>query len=211
MGSRSRANPLIIEALADGLTDAKTAEKAGVSVKTVRRRRQDPEIAAQVRQLINERRRERYRRQADVWDAGERLNGAAVMELARLMTSSRSDVVRVQAARALLQQFGPEERPEPGEIELGPAEPQTLADLFEGGVGDATLVAVTRERFLGVRVPVDLPRAPEPEPELARVIALPPADGLTDLERDELMKRGLYREGVPAAVQREVLRRAGWG
>src|SRR6266498_4031039 len=120
MGSRHRADSLVIEALADGLTDAKTAEKAGVSVKTVRRRRQDPEIAAQVRQLINERRRERYRRQADVWDAGERLNGAAVMELARLMTSSRSDVVRVQAARALLQQFGPGERPEPGEIELGP-------------------------------------------------------------------------------------------
>src|SRR6266540_918204 len=169
MGSRHRADSLVIEALADGLTDAKTAEKAGVSVKTVRRRRQDPEIAAQVRQLIAERRRERDRRAAEIWDAGESLDGAAMLEL------------------------------------------RTLADLFEGGVGDATLIAVTRERLLGVRVPVDLPPAPEPEPELARVIALPPADGLTDLERDLLMKKGLYREGVPAAINREVLKRAGYG
>ncbi len=211
MGSRHRADSLVIEALADGLTDAKTAEKAGVSVKTVRRRRQDPEIAAQVRQLIAERRRERDRRAAEIWDAGESLVGAAMLELRTLLTSSKSDVVRLQAARALVQQFGPMERPEPGEIELGPAEPQTLADLFEGGVGDATLIAVTRERLLGVRVPVDLPPAPEPEPELARVIALPPADGLTDLERDLLMKKGLYREGVPAAINREVLKRAGYG
>src|SRR6266542_894632 len=181
MGSRHRADSLVIEALADGLTDAKTAEKAGVSVKTVRRRRQDPEIAAQVRQLIAERRRERDRRAAEIWDAGESLVGAAILELRTLLTSSKSDVVRLQAARALVQQFGPMERPEPGEIELGPAEPQTLADLFEGGVGDATLIAVT------------------------------PADGLTDLERDLLMKKGLYREGVPAAINREVLKRAGYG
>ncbi len=163
------------------------------------------------RQLIAERRRERDRRAAEIWDAGESLVGAAMLELRTLLTSSKSDVVRLQAARALVQQFGPMERPEPGEIELGPAEPQTLADLFEGGVGDATLIAVTRERLLGVRVPVDLPPAPEPEPELARVIALPPADGLTDLERDLLMKKGLYREGVPAAINREVLKRAGYG
>jgi len=209
MGSRHRADSLVIEALADGLTDQKVAERAGVSVKTVRRRRQDPEIAAQVRQLIAERRRERDRRAAEIWDAGESLVGAAILELRTLLTSSKSDVVRLQAARVLVQQFGPMERPEPGEIELGPAEPQTLADLFEGDY--ATLIAVTRERLLGVRVPVDLPPAPEPEPELAKVIALPPADGLTDLERAELMKRGWYREGVPASVQREVLRRAGLG
>jgi hypothetical protein len=209
MGSRERANALIVEGLANGWTDARVAESAGVGPKTVQRRRADPEILAQVRALVEERQRERNRRLVEVWDAGEKVTGQALLTLVELL-NSRSEIARLQAARTILERFGPTERPADVAAPDLVRRPERLRDLFavDGQVSDQEVILAARRQLLGVEPAVEAPRLRVVEENGAPAR---PGDGLTDEERHLLVKRGLYREGVSAAIQRATLKRAGYG
>jgi hypothetical protein len=253
MGSRRRADPLVVEGLANGWTDARVAEHAGVSVGTVRKRRADREFMAQVRELVKERERERNRRLVDFWNVGEQVTGPALRTLVDLLNSP-SAIARLGAARTILDRFAPTERPEDVELPGVVKPPEHFRDLFEWPDEDPEVVELERRARDGEHLNegelhrlrlaqeakddqlepfVDVLRARlrarrdgrPPEPPQLRVVEEPrrveeppaagrsraPNDGLTDLERAELVKRGLYRQGVPASIQRETLKRAGLG
>jgi hypothetical protein len=247
MGSRRRADHLVVEGLANGWTDARVAEHAGVSVGTVRKRRADREFMRQVRELVKERERERNRRLVDFWNVGEQVTGPALRTLVDLLNSP-SAIARLGAARTILDRFAPLERPEDVEVPGVFKPPEHLRDLFEWPDEDPEVAELERRDRDGEHLTdgelrrlrlareakddqlepfVEVMRARQrardgrpPEPPQLRVVESPkvprhaaraPDDGLTDLERELLTKRGLYRQGVPASIQRETLKRAGLG
>jgi cystathionine beta-lyase/cystathionine gamma-synthase len=97
-GRKRKADTALMVALACGLSPEAAAQKSGLSVRTVYRRRADPSF----RQQVQEVRTEMVRRQGGMFTAA---GMAAIKTFTTLQESAKSESVRLGAARAIIE-FG---------------------------------------------------------------------------------------------------------
>jgi hypothetical protein len=217
---------------AKGRTIKEAAEKAGLSEGQGERLSADPQVKARVERLLEEMTDEDRRARLEARRDASRAAKFALRRLIDLAQGSGGPAV--QAGKALLEhdrQLWPTQiEVEVSAPSVSEEKPLTIRDIFtiEGDPGSlesewAEEAVIDRARAFYT---ADLGQLSEPEQEPPRLrvvesevsdpvpVADEPArvnDGLTDLERSELKRHRLYREGVPASVQREVLKRAGFG
>jgi hypothetical protein len=128
---KTRADPLLISALAEGRRVADAAEAARVSERTVYRRLEDPEFRQAIRQQ-QEDARERTRRNLQLWDTGQRMLLAVMAQTVTLIQNGTLTVdQRLRLQADLLKGFGPKDEPAPLEDPAEELAERTLEDVFE--------------------------------------------------------------------------------
>lgn len=95
-GRKRKADTALMVALACGLSPEAAAQKSGLSVRTVYRRRADSSF----RQQVQEVRTEMVRRQGGMFTAA---GMAAIKTFTTLQESAKSESVRLGAARAIIE------------------------------------------------------------------------------------------------------------
>jgi autotransporter translocation and assembly factor TamB len=93
---RKNADDALIQALACGATAESAAQKAGISLRTVQRRLNDPAFQQRLREMKDD----MLKRSASMLTA---LNGEAIKTLASLQGNSTPPNVRLGAARAVIE------------------------------------------------------------------------------------------------------------
>jgi hypothetical protein len=130
MGSRRRADHLVVEGLANGWTDQQVADFAGVRPITVKRRRAEPAIRAQVRELAEQRRKDRDKEERELWESGRALTKGAMGKLVGVLNNPQAPPGAIVTAMAvLLRYFGPQSAPPAGEAQRH-QKWETVGDMF---------------------------------------------------------------------------------